>query len=277
MSQDTTILLGLNASSSYEAAELRKHGNKIIYIGPGKQDQITLNKITYDLHTKKDIESFSGSLDLSMSKTQGIANTIHSTGANIRDELAQLALEFSKLEKNGSTVNRLIISGHSVGNNQFWGDDNGILTFADLKALTKAMPTAAGKLEDIHLSACSSGDSRELKRLRSIFPNLTTIWAYDTSAPGSYSGATTHLSRWDKATRGSTLELNRIIAAKTRKGDNVVVWSKNGGYQSKVSSALRDLLRRIQAAEPTFQAYFLGDRTVSNTQTGPLRDYYNDL
>jgi hypothetical protein len=34
---------------------------------------------------------------------------------------------------------------------------------------------------------------------------------------------------------------------------------------------------RIQTQQATFTAYFLGEQVVAYTQTGPLRDYYNDI
>jgi hypothetical protein len=278
MPKNSTILLGLNKSSSFEASSLRKYGNKIVYIGPGKNaDEITLKTKTYKLDTRKGVDDFVLTLGLSSAQSKKIADAIYSAEIDIKDELARLASVLAEMEKNRTGPNRIIISGHSVGSNSFWGDDNGFLEFKDIKKLIAAMPVAANMIEDLHLSACYSGSKQDLSEWLNVFPKLTTIWAYDGSAPGSYSGAVAHLSRWDKATRGSVLELNRLVAEKTRKGENVAVWSKKNGYQSKASQGLPDLLQRVQNAEPVYQSYFLGDQTVVNTQTGALREYYNDL
>jgi hypothetical protein len=146
-----------------------------------------------------------------------------------------------------------------------------------IKKLAEALPNAAAKIEDLHLSACYSGKEEDLKEWRNIFPKVTTIWAYSGSAPGAYSGATVHMSRWDTATRDIKLELDRSIVAKTRKGHNVAVWSKRFGYQSKKSQVISEIVSRIRNSESMYQRYFSGNQVVMSTQTGPLREYYNEL
>jgi hypothetical protein len=124
---------------------------------------------------------------------------------------------------------------------------------------------------------CGHINQKDLAAWRGIFPNVSTIWAYSGSAPGASNGAKRHLSIWNSATKGDKIKLDRSIAKNTRKGKNVAVWSKFFGYQTKGSSAINDLISRINAAEPTYQSYFSGESIVRNTQAGPLRDYYNDL
>ncbi|MBI5552976.1 MAG: hypothetical protein HY911_15805 [Desulfobacterales bacterium] len=86
-----------------------------------------------------------------------------------------------------------------------------------------------------------------------------------------------HQRLWDRATRGDKQSLDRLIADKTRKGHNVAVWSKIHGYQERKARSLETLRSAVIAGEPTFDEYFLGNRNVENTQSGPLREHYNNI
>lgn len=274
---DEIIFIGLNPSAHDEAKSLRQQGNKVIFIGQGTtSDSITHGKQKYDLRMLSEVEAFVNTLGLSTEKNKKLVNLINTASSNIKDELGQFVVIFSQMEKRKSGPGRLVLSGHSVGN-YFWGEHNGSLEIQKIKEIATALPVAAALIEDLHLSACYSGKERYLASWRSVFPNVSTIWAYSSSAPGTYSGAKKHLSIWNSATKGNKIKLDRSIAANTRKGKSVAVWSKFFGYQSKDSSAINDLISRINSAEHTFQSYFSGESAVYNTQTGQLRDYYNEL
>jgi hypothetical protein len=273
---DAIIFLGLNKSATHEANVLKQQGNKVIFIGKGTPDEIIVSKQKYDLKTRRGITDFVKTLGLGPSGESNLISAIEAGGDDIRDELAKLAEVLVDLDKKGVGATRLIISGHSIGGS-FWGDHNGMLEIDNIKRIVASTPLAAGLIEDLHLSACYSGKENDLKTWRTVFPNVQTIWAYSGSAPGSHSGATVHMTRWDKATRNLKDSLDRSIAARTRKGKNVAVWSKRFGYQSQNSSSITDILARIIGAQAMYQSYFDGTKVVSNTQTGELRDYYNDL
>ncbi len=274
---DEIILLGLNDSALHEAQSLRNQGNRVIFIGKGRTpDTIKHGKTKYDLSSPRGIDDFVRSLGIPHIQSLSLVNAFKSAGYDIKDELGELSTVLAAMEKSGIGPNRLVLSAHSIGN-IFWGDDNGTLKIEDVKKIVAAFPKAASLIEDLHLSACYSGSEKDLSTWRTVFSNVSTIWAYSGSAPGSYSGATVHLSKWDKATRGSKIALDRAIADKTRKGQNVSVWSRHFGYQSKNSTAIHHLVNRITNAESTYQSYFSGLSNVVSTQTGPLRNYYNDL
>ena len=279
MTDDAIIFLGLNPSASDEAQSLRKQGNKVIFIGKGKiPDRITHKKIKYNLSSRLGIENYIRTLGLLPAQNIKLVNAINTAGYDIKDELGEFVAILAKMEKTNKGPSRLVLSGHSIGN-IFWGDNNGSLEIQNVKEIANTLLKAAALIEDLHISACYSGKERDLRSWRNVFPNVSTIWAYSGSAPGSYTGATIHLSKWDKATRGSKTALDRAIAEKTRKGQNVSVWSKKFGYQSKNSTAILDLLNRITNpnAERTYLLYFSGVSNVIDTQSGPLRNYYNDL
>jgi hypothetical protein len=113
----------------------------------------------------------------------------------------------------------------------FWGEHNGMVEIKKIEEIAAALPVAASLIEDLHLSACYSGNERYLVRWRRVFPNVSTIWAYSGSAPGAHSGAQKHLSIWNSATKGNKIKLDRSIASNTRKGKNVAV-AKPSPYRS---------------------------------------------
>jgi hypothetical protein len=140
------------------------------------------------------------------------------------------------------------------------------------------MPKAAGQVEDVHLSACYSGGDYAESRYKGIFPNAKTVWAYTGSAPGTWSGAFSHLSAWEGATRGRDTDVakaaERLVQRGVRKAENI---DARGPGEARVAVPLADLDARVRAQEGTFEAHFKGEQNVTDTQRGPLRDYYNNL
>lgn len=274
---DAILFLGLNETASHEARTLRERGNQVTFIGKiGPLQPITYQGVTYALGTRSGVEGLVRALGLPGARAAALVSAIDGAGADIKDELGELAIQLARMEKDRKGPSRWIISGHSVGS-MFWGERNGMVTVDTLGAVLAVFPSAAALIEDLHLSACYSGKEGDLIKWRSLLPSLMTVWAYAESAPGSYSGATTHLSTWDRHTRGSKDGLRRAVADRSRKGQSVAVWSRRFGYESARASGIQELLDRITAAEPTFQEFFQGIRNVADTQSGPLRDYYNDV
>jgi hypothetical protein len=276
MARDDILLIGLNPSATREADALKKNGNGVIFVSD-TDDKITASGTTYDLTNPAEVKAFVATLGLSAAAERDVADAINNAGTDARDEAAKIAWVWSAGERGGGVPARLIISGHSVGD-IYWGDNNGTLQRDTVGALAKAMPKAAAQVEDLHLAACYCGGQRDLEAWLLIFPSVNTMWAYNGSAPGTDSGAIAHLLLWDLASRGDKKTLDRLVAEKTRKGENVAVWSRLHGYVSgKRAEPLSDLRSRVTAADPTFDQYFKGDKTVSNTQVGELRSYYNDV
>ncbi len=278
--QDAIIFIGLNKSASDEVKSLRDSGNKVIFIGDSKtQDQIKVGNKNFNLNLREDIVNYVKTFHVAPAQESQIVTAIEFGGPYIRDELAELAKVWADFEKKGKGATRFIISGHSTGH-RFFSDfqsNNGALDTEQIEKIASALPKAAGMIEDLHLAACYAGKEKHLNAWRKVFPNIQSIWAYSDSAPGTASGSKIHLTRWDKATRGSKFDLNRAIVARTRKGQNVAVWTRIYGYQSESSATIPDLLARITQAESTYQSYFNGSLEVANPQTGSLRNYYGDL
>jgi hypothetical protein len=272
-------MVGMNtATANHEASHLRGRGVNVTQVKDAAvNDTIKVGPTTYDLTNDAGIQGFVGTLGLPRAQSDKIADVIRGGGPDARDELAQIAQVWAKGEKGGSVPSRLMVSSHSTGG-MYWGDDNGTIQRASIMQLADAMPQAARQVQDIHLSACYSGGQDAMNAYRAAFPHAKTIWAYTGSAPGAHSGATTHMSRWDAATRGDKNALTLALAAGTRKGENVAVWSEAHGYlDGRPPESIAAVQARVTAGEPTYAGHFQGDHAVADTQNGPLRRYYNDV
>ena len=285
-SNDRVVHLGMNKDSVEEVKALRSKGVNVESIQdtfePGK---VTMNNtgqsVTYDLTKREDVDKLAYSFKLPAEQTKKVADAIWNTDLGARDEISQLARIWAKGERGEGMPSRLILSGHHVGSG-IWGDNNGEaghnrLKWQDLQSLATAMPTAARNVEDLHVAACYSGGEEKMKEYRAIFPEAKTIWAYDGSAPGAASGATAHERKWELNTRGDVDSLRSTIAAHTRKGENVAVWSKQTGYMDNNPISTSDLRQNVSGFENQWPGFFNGSSRVTNPQYGPLRDYYTNV
>ncbi|MCB9638226.1 MAG: hypothetical protein H6727_04865 [Myxococcales bacterium] len=284
---DEILFVGMNnetrtsAGAKHEINELRKKGATVHAITNSRlgADQIRVGGQNYDLTTAEGRDGFVQTLGLPAEQSAQIADVLKQTGANARDELAQVAQVWAKAEKGGSIPSRLLISGHHVGSG-VWGDGNGKISWENLRGLCEAMPRAAGQVEDLHLSACYSGGRTKHLMYQEMFPNAKTIWAYSGSAPGSGSGATVHQAAWERATRGGGTAIddtaNALKDRHIRKAENldVAVVGKDIPLSAQSMAQLYELVR---SGEGMFENYFQGREEVTNTQQGPLRTYYNQL
>lgn len=282
-SNNNVVLFGVNEGASHEAQSLRDRGVNVTLIKDGRvDDQITTRNaagatVTHKLDTPEGARSFALTLGLPAEQTTKIADIIHTAGSDIRDELAQLTQVWAQAERGGQMPSRMILSGHSTGSS-VWGDGNGRLGFETLGQLAEAMPRAARSVEDLHLSACYTGGQGLMEEYRAIFPNAKTIWAYTGSAPGAASGSTVHMARWDRATQGTGASLDRAIAERTRKGENVAVWSADRGYLDGTPPApLAQVRAAVEGGQEVYARFARGDEAVSNPGSGPLRDHYNQI
>jgi hypothetical protein len=274
------VLLGLNASASFEKAELEKQlgSGAISLIAPSRsQGVVQVDGQRFDLADSAARVRFGQALGLPAERAQALATALEGADPGARDELGELAKRLRETERGQRRLERLVISGHNTGHGP-WGEGNGQVTWDALGQLTAVFPRAAAQVEDLNLAACYSGSEASIDRYLAIFPNLKTIWAYDGSAPGAASGAVTHLLRWERATRGSDESLTRRAAERTRKGENVVVWTRARGLDNgQPPASLSDVRERYEASRPSAERFFSGEQFVENPQTGPLRDHYNAL
>jgi hypothetical protein len=224
-------------------------------------DRVRVAGEVVDLATGAGAAAFAASLGLPAAQARTIAQLLTSAPAGTRDELAGIAAEWAKAERGGECPSRLVVSGHCDGKG-VWGNgasDEGTLAFSSLFALARAMPRAASFVEDVMLSACSSGydgpsagERTALSAWKQHFPNLRTAWGYGgkSDAPGAYRSpsfqqAVMHVGAWEKATRGRVENLDGagavrryFDAARARNPtvdapqvpENVSVWTVRQGY-----------------------------------------------
>jgi len=275
--RDAIILVGLNPTAAEEAQALRQLGNEVTLIANARHSGwVSARGRRFDLTDAGQTDSFIRLLGLSVPGRELAARTLRDADRDMDDELGQLAWAWARAEHSGTLPGRMVISGEHVGSGMFWSRTaSGYLRISDLATLAEAFPRVARGIEDLHTSACQSAN--EVFKWQAIFPNLKTIWAYAGSCPGTFSGAAKHLAIWDKATRGPAKTVDRLLAQGTRKGGNVVIWTPLSGLTTGEVSDLAELRARIAAGNATFDQYFDGLINVTDTQGGPLRDYYNWL
>ncbi len=279
---DDILLVGMNETAKHEARNLRSNARgsvEAVLDSQAGNDQFKVGSTTYDLTTDEGRSGFVGTLGLPADQSAKIADAIGSGGKDAKDELAGIAQVWARGERGEDMPSRMVISGHHVGSS-VWGDDNGRLTWTSLQKLSDAMPTAAGRVEDLHIAACYSGGASKAEKYQKIFPNAKTVWAYSGSAPGTWSGAMAHQKYWERATRGAGQDVQGTVDTLkgwgTRKAENIDARTMDGtGVYN--GPPLAELRQGINDGEAVYQQYFSGERPVTDRQNGPLRGYYNQI
>ncbi len=221
--------------------------------GPDGADHARVGGRSVDLSTPEGAKAFAQSLGLPPAQSGAIARVLRGAGTGSRDELAGLARLFARAEHGGTIPSRLVLSGHSVGEGIYDGaGKDGGLGFASVQALADAMPEAAAQIEDLMLSACSTGyegvpNKTSLSSWKAHFPNLKTAWGYE--MPSDFHSPTenhavSHITAWREHTRGRTNHLDGpsavresyarhhdVWGSKPLVPENVAVWTESQGYR----------------------------------------------
>ncbi|MBI4819768.1 MAG: hypothetical protein HY791_26070 [Deltaproteobacteria bacterium] len=272
------VFIGMNETASHEVEALRNAGAPVTFIKTAKEaDTIKIGNTTYDLKTDEGRLGFANAIGLKGDRATALSEALGEIDANARDEAAQLAKALREAEKGTRNIERIVLSGHSIGS-QIWGDGNGTLHVSTLGKLIAVFPQAAAQVQDLGIAACYSGGESTMETYRAMFPNLKTLWAYDGSAPGSWSGAVPHLTRWERSTRGNAESINRDIVKGVRKGENVAVWSASRGYDNgQPPASLESVTDRYNTSHEIVSGFMSGESVVEDSQTGPLRSHYNNI
>ncbi|GIW72574.1 MAG: hypothetical protein KatS3mg102_2116 [Planctomycetota bacterium] len=278
--REELLFVGMGQYARHEAKDLERRGVRVRGVfDTAVDDQVTLSaggrRQTFDLTTPEGIRGYVAALGVSGDKAAELERILEATGRDARDEVAQVMQALVEAERGNVRLERMVLSGHSVGSG-VWGDNNGFFGLETLESLLKAFPRAAAQVEDFMIAGCYSSSEQHVQRFRAMFPNLKTFWAYGDSAPGTWSGAMIHNRIWERATRGHDYgAVERRLAAGTRKGENVATWNIEDGYQAAgPSRPLAEVRAELEGMQATYDACFRGEQTVQDTQRGPLRDYY---
>lgn len=274
------VFLGFNPGAKHEATKLGEWAPEgVAFVGPARlQDRALVDGRLVDLSGEGGRAAFAERLDLPAEARAKLVHALEITDAGGRDEVARLARLFAEAERGDRVIERLVLSGHSLGAG-LWGDDNGEMSWKALEALTQAFPKAARQVEDVLVAACYAGGRTQMNRFRAMFPRVKSLWGYAGSAPGAYSGSVWHMKRWERQTRGPGDDrLDRSEVAHLRKGDNVAIWTRGRGFDDgrtkRPLSQLRDDYARTRDLVPLFLS---GAQQVRDPGRGPLREHYGNL
>lgn len=266
---EQVVFLGLN-DSSQEIASLKKQATLSVI-----QNQPLLNGL--DLKTDAGIQSFVSSLKLSGHTSEQLSEYLRELEPEVRDEMAQVIQAWAPAERDQAIPARLVLSGHSTGRGIFGEGGRGSLSFEAFGKLAGILPKAAAQIEDIHIGACNTGFRVNSEIFQANFPQLKTFWAYVHTAPSQATGSPAHMRRWEKLTRGDTSALSREQAAQgfgvSSHPENIVVWTRENGYQSN-EKAIRLSESELQQA---VERYLSGEAESTNPGSGFLKEVYDQL
>jgi hypothetical protein len=274
------VFLGFNEYAHDEANHLnrinRSDGGAIAARPGTEQDKITRNGTSYDLQTTQGVAKYTATLGLPDQQAVQAAEFLLGLGDKARDEMAQFIRILSEAEMGERDIDRMVLSGHSVGS-QIWGDHNGSVSFKALNELFDIFPNAAGQVEHLMLSACYAGGESKMSQYHEMFGNAQSVMAYHGSSPGTWSGAMDHMTRWESATDAGKDPggVDPGITSGLRKSENVSTWNSVDGYQGDKPMSVRDIQNALSSQEGVYYQFFNGVQEVENSQAGPLRTYYN--
>jgi len=276
------VFMGMGDGAKHEIQDLKRTAKVHGITDTAVNDQVTFSvggrMQTYDLTKPTEIDRYVKDIGITGAKATEVASAISSAGEDARDEAAQVAKAFLDAEQGKRTIERLVLSGHSVGDG-VWGDSNGSFDYDTLEKLTTAFPKAASQVQDFLVAGCYSMSEEHVSRYQGMFPNVKTAMAYMHSAPGTWTGAMVHNKKWEELTRGNDAsKLDREPFAGTRKGENIGTWNEIDGLRTDApAKPLSQLRTQLATQEPGTRDYFSGAKVVENTQSGPLRDYYSTI
>jgi len=274
------IHIGMNEGAHAEASALnaanRGHGGAKSIRDQKEQDTLVRGGKKYKFDSEEDCALFAASLGVRPEQALKLAELIAGGSQYAKDELAQIGETYAQADLGKRDMSRVVFSGHSVGDS-IWGDNNGEIPFDTFASLRTIFPKAANQVKHLAISACYAGGERNLQQFFQAFPSLESIWAYHDSSPGTFSGAIDHLKAWENATdeNGSASAVDPELAKGMRKAGNVATWNRVDGYQGAEAMDILDIESLLREQDDLFVQYFKGEVEVENTQTGPLRNYYN--
>ncbi len=240
-----------------------------------EQDVITYGGAKHDLTTEEGCARYVANLGLPDQMAVDAAQFLLTAGRDSRDELAQLIRVYGEAEMGERRIDRMVLSGHSVGS-QIWGDDNGSISFDKFAELSKIFPNAAAQVQHLMMSACYSGGEAKMGQYFEMYPQLESIMAYHGSSPGTWSGAMDHMKGWESATEAGkdAAGIDPELARGHRKAENVSTWNNVDGYQGDKPMSIWELERELSSQNSVFEDHFAGRTEVADAQSGPLRNYY---
>jgi hypothetical protein len=242
--REAVMFLGMNTeAATVERGALEAHAHVVTIASNLNAES---NKVTWEGHAynlvptlrpdgrvRSDAEQLFLAMRMPKELATRIAEHMDSMKAGTaRTEIAEVAGILWQGET-ATIPSRLLVSGHSGDGAQAWGHGSMHFAYDDLRFLARALPKGAAQIEDIQIGTCSSlsNVTLDLAEWRDAFPNLKTVWAYETAAGFQ---PTNDQAEWERQTRGrsDTFTTTRAMAEK-----HVVTWSAGDGKTRGLTAA----------------------------------------
>jgi hypothetical protein len=231
---------------------------------------------SFDLRTTEGLRDFRHALvagpgALPADRAEALIELLARTTTDTRDELAAYALALHRGGKGELPIDRLVLSGHGLGD-ILAADDLDGFGYGTLRDIARVFPEGAGRIEHLAISACYSAKADELNFFREAFPNLKSFWGYDGSSPKAETGAPAHLAAWAGLTDGD--DPSRVDPV----GRNVATWNVADGNQGIKRVTWREAQIALRESERVLELYRSGGRALpSGGRDAQLDRYYGDL
>jgi len=244
-------------------------GVTAIINNPDKQDSFTDDKGTdHDLADDTGTASLVEAWGISDAQETAVEQLVKDTSGGTKDEVFGLAKVYAEAELGKRTMERVVLSGHSIGNEIF--GQGAWMNFEVLMKLKDIFPIAAGGVKHVMLSACSSGYEATMAKFQEAFPNVKTVWGYAGVCPTG-SGARSDMKDWEGKTDDKTEETVKPP------GHGVGTWSEKEGYKGGEAMTYAEALADVDGMETEFQDYLAGKKEVASSSSGPMYTYYRSL
>lgn len=264
------LYVGMTENAPKEIKKLKEvnkdRGGVLAITTTDPQDVLVEGGTTFDLTTDAGVDAFAKTLSLDAGVEKQVADLLKAQGAKGKDELASIVKVYAATEADPATprMTRMVLSGHSGGMSTF--GVGGRITFDTFVTLAQIFPKAAGQVEHLHMSGCSTGGESTMEDYYlKAFPKVKTIWGYAGACPTN-SGAVSAQENWEAQT-----DTPGVKSLKREAG--VAVWGE-GGYKGGEPMDLTAALARVSLAESTFTDYFNGTKVDKDPESGALTDYY---
>lgn len=268
------VLVGMSETAYAEAAALR-HRTPVVLVTDARNDR---PEPPLRMTTAAEVTAYVATLGLREPQRQAVVEVLLRAPESGRSELAQLAATWAPGERGEVIPGRLLLSGHGDGE-QLFGDDHDALRAEDIQALARAMPRAAAQIDALHIGACQHGYAPRIEGWVAAFPNVRSVWAY-AGFSSSGSAAYRQQATWERATRDPSHgagDLSPRLARGTRRGENVAVWTRDGGYAGPAQRDMAVILADLERTDGEYRRFATGELDVEDPRAGPVWQRYQWL
>jgi hypothetical protein len=270
------IHLGMTGDSTKEVKVLegvtpKQQGGVYSIRDAPLQDSVEYGGKSYALDSDPGRQAFAAALvkdGMPGKAASNLKDLLATANHETRDETAQLALALFNAGTGKLPVNRLVLSGHGLGDGIAREARTPALTFEVIAKLASVFPQGAAKINHVMVAACSCGHPAQVAELRAMFPNLKSVWAYPGFSPKAITAtAQEDMKTWAEATSGKDPSMvdppkRSVQAART--------WNVVDGYANMPVRGLGQVREDVKGDEANVEQY------RKNPPTKPPHDFLLD-